>query len=108
MSTQKKTNFEILKELQPEVVKAFGEMSKTLYSTNHLPDITKEFIAVGLAAVQRCKPCLKAHLTKAIKLGATYEQALEAASTAIGFGGGPVYMTVMNDVIDILNELTNK
>ncbi|MBN0919626.1 carboxymuconolactone decarboxylase family protein [[Mycoplasma] gypis] len=102
---KKLTNYEKLLKSHPEFVQAFGNLSKVLYSSNHLDAKTKELAAVALATSKRCKPCMRAHIPKAYKEGATKEQILEAAMTAVGFGGGPIYMTIINDVMDILEEL---
>ncbi|MGX9358336.1 carboxymuconolactone decarboxylase family protein [Mycoplasma sp. 128] len=102
---KKKSGYETLVEKRPEFVKAFSELTKVLYSANYLDEKTKELVAVGVAVSKRCKPCMKAHIKKAYIAGANYEEILDAALVPVGFGGGPVYSSVVNDVMELLEEL---
>ncbi|MCX5683149.1 MAG: carboxymuconolactone decarboxylase family protein [Planctomycetota bacterium] len=53
---------------------------------------TKEAIALALAVMARCGPCLKAHVAKAKGMGFSDAEIDEAAWMAISFGGSPVMM----------------
>ena len=46
-------------------------------------------LAIGLAL--RCEPCIRAHIKKALSIGATKEEILEATQVALMMGGGPAY-----------------
>ena len=49
----------------------------------------KELICVAMAAYNRCEYCIVYHVYNAYKYGANRKEILEAALTAMGFGGGP-------------------
>jgi len=48
----------------------------------------KELIAMGIAVGLRCLPCIYAHTSAALNMGATPEEVMEAASVAILMAGG--------------------
>jgi alkylhydroperoxidase/carboxymuconolactone decarboxylase family protein YurZ len=49
----------------------------------------------------RCAPCIYAHTRSALKLGATPEEIMEAASVAILMAGGPG----MAHVVEVLKAI---
>lgn len=79
------------KARNPEIGKAFGPFFQGLMKDGALDVKQKELIAVALGVVQRCEPCIYAHVEKCLKAGATPAEIMEAAGVAVMMGGGPVY-----------------
>ena len=52
----------------------------------------KELINWGLVVLSRCKPCVKIHYDKALKMGISKQELDEVAWLAISMGGAPVMM----------------
>jgi AhpD family alkylhydroperoxidase len=53
---------------------------------------TKQAVAVALAVLAKCEPCVKSHVKKAREMGFSQDQIDEAAWMAISFGGSPTMM----------------
>jgi AhpD family alkylhydroperoxidase len=70
----------------------FREFLKAVDTPGALDAHTKEAVALALAVLARCGPCVKNHLAKARGMGFTEEEIEEAAWLAIAFGGSPVMM----------------
>jgi selenide,water dikinase len=70
----------------------FKEFMKAVDAPGALDAHTKEAIALALAVMARCGPCVKAHVAKARGMGFSDEEIDEAAWMAIAFGGSPVMM----------------
>lgn len=87
----------------PEVFEKFGKLHEAVFSDRSLSVKQKELIAVGIAIAIRCTPCLRNHLEKALKAGATREEILEAASVGLIMRGGPA-LPYVAEAIEILQE----
>jgi AhpD family alkylhydroperoxidase len=88
----------------PEVVKSFqGVVGKSL-EAGALTTKEKEFVALGIAVAQHCKPCIYLHAQKAVEAGATRKEIMEAAGVAVLMGGGPAF-THAAEVIRALDAL---
>jgi selenide,water dikinase len=70
----------------------FNEFIKAVDASGALDAHTKEAIALALAVMARCGPCVKHHVAKAKGMGFSDEEIDEAAWMAIAFGGSPVMM----------------
>jgi len=70
----------------------FKEFMKAVDAPGALDAHTKEAIALALAVMARCAPCVKHHVAKAKGMGFSDEEIDEAAWMAIAFGGSPVMM----------------
>ena len=70
----------------------FKEFMKAVDAPGALDAHTKEAIALALAVMARCGPCVKAHVAKARGMGFSDAEIDEAAWMAIAFGGSPVMM----------------
>ena len=70
----------------------FKEFMKAVDAPGALDAHTKEAIALALAVMARCGPCVKNHVAKAKGMGFSGEEIDEAAWMAIAFGGSPVMM----------------
>lgn len=76
----------------PDATKGFGALSKAVHDGGVLDGKTKEFIALGMAIVQRCEPCILFHVEALMKAGATREELGDVLSMAIQMSGGPGLM----------------
>jgi len=76
----------------PDATKGFGALAKAVHDSGVLDGKTKEFIALGMAMVQRCEPCILFHVEALMKAGATREELGDVLSMAIQMSGGPGLM----------------
>ncbi len=81
-----------MKGMAPDIGKAFGPFFKELMKDGALTVKQKELIAIGIAVAGRCEPCIYTHVEKAVKLGATAAEIMEATGVAVLMGGGPAYV----------------
>ncbi len=78
--------------LVPETAKSFGALSKVAKDTGPLSAKEKEFIALGMALVMRCEPCINFHVEALMKAGGTREELGDVLSMAVQMSGGPGLM----------------
>ena len=71
-----------LKELKPEIIKAYFEFSKAVDKTDTLTQKEKELISVGVAHAIQCSFCIEDHVRKARLAGAKEEEIAEAILVA--------------------------
>lgn len=76
----------------PEATKGFGVLSKAVKENGPLDVKQKEFIALGMAVVLRCEPCIMFHVEALMKAGGTREELGDVLAMAIQMGGGPGVM----------------
>lgn len=76
----------------PDVMQAFGALSKAVNKDGALDQKTKELMALALAVAAHCDGCIGFHTQGLAKLGVTREELLETLSMAIYMGGGPSLM----------------
>lgn len=81
-----------LRQAQPEVMKAFGQMAQAALRTGALDTKTKELIALAISVAIRCDACITFHAKAAIKAGASDAEVAEAMGLAIYMGAGPSVM----------------
>ena len=79
---------ELAKE-RPEVMGAFRNFMGTIEGNGVLDEKTKELIAIAISVYCRCEYCIVYHTYNAFKSGATRAEILDAAATAMIYGGGP-------------------
>ncbi|MQL51888.1 carboxymuconolactone decarboxylase family protein [Desulfofundulus thermobenzoicus] len=98
------TYLEKLAQELPEVMKNFHQLHEAVVSDAALSAKQKELIAVGIAVAIRCSYCIANHVAKALQMGASRKEILEAISVAIMMGGGPAvaYATEAMKVLDTL------
>jgi len=65
---------------------------------------TKELIAIAISVYCRCEYCIVYHTFYAFKNGATREEILDAASTAMIYGGGPTQAYISATLMPCLDE----
>jgi len=81
-----------MKAMAPDIGRAFGPFFQGLMKDGALTQKTKELVAVGIAVSTRCEPCIYSHVEKAMKMGWTGAEIMEAAGVAVMMGGGPAYV----------------
>ncbi|MDE3008811.1 MAG: carboxymuconolactone decarboxylase family protein [Acidobacteriota bacterium] len=78
-----------LRELIPQVLRGYADMSKAAMGEGELSVATKELIALAIAITRECDGCLVAHARGAHRAGASRQQVAEMAGVAIMMNGGP-------------------
>jgi AhpD family alkylhydroperoxidase len=78
-------------KLIPDGVNGFQQLHSKTMAEGVLSVKQKELIAIAIGLVLRCEPCIMAHIRRALSIGTTKEEILEAAQVALMMGGGPVY-----------------
>lgn len=74
---------------QPDVMAAFSDLGKAVYTDGDLSAKMKELIALAIGVTVRCDGCLGHHAKACLDLGATREEVAEAIAVAVHMGGGP-------------------
>ena len=85
-----------LKELKPDIVKAYFEFSKAVDKTDKLTQKEKELISVGVAHAIQCSFCIEDHVRKARVTGATEEEIAEAILVAAKVRAGATLTYAQN------------
>ena len=93
-----------MQQLMPDMTKSFQGFFGTVMKDGALDVKTKELIALSLGLAARCEPCIYLHVQKAVEVGASREEVLEAASVAVVMQGGPAF-THIPAVIEALDAL---
>ncbi len=73
----------------PEIAQCLTSLKESVMQDGNITAKEKELIALGIAVGLRCGPCIYAHTSSALSLGATPEEIMEAVSVAILMAGGP-------------------
>ncbi|QSZ67577.1 carboxymuconolactone decarboxylase family protein [Methanofollis aquaemaris] len=102
LSQVQQTNTEIA-EFDPEVWDTFLPMVRSISKAGAIPAKYKEIMMIALAVADHCPFCIAMHVKIAINAGATRQEIMEGALTAVPMGGGPA-MAYMRYVIDACNE----
>lgn len=76
----------------PAATQGFSTLSKAVKDNGPLSVKEKEYVALGMALVQRCSPCINFHVEALMKAGATREELGDVLAMAIQMGGGPALM----------------
>lgn len=78
-----------LREMIPDVLKGYAEMSRAAMAEGELSILTKELLALVIAVTRECDGCIVSHTRGAVRRGATRQQIAEAMGIAIMMNGGP-------------------
>ena len=86
----------------PDVLRGYSALGKGAVQDGAVSVKNKELIALGIAITTRCEGCIQAHVTNAIRAGASKEEMYETIGVAILMSGGPgtVYGAKAYDVIE--------
>ena len=79
-----------MKDLAPEYMTAWNSFMEKTGVDGALSARRKELIAVSLSIASKCDWCIRSHVQKAIDLGGTKQEIIEAAWLAVLMGGDPV------------------
>ena len=93
--------------LDPDFLAAWANLSTQGGKDGALSARTKELICVAIGVVSRCSFCIASHVKKALQLGATRGEILEAGFVAVKMGGGPA-MAYLSQVIAACDEFGAK
>jgi AhpD family alkylhydroperoxidase len=91
----------------PDISQGFMALMGGVMQDGAIKTKEKELIALGIAVGLRCLPCIYAHTSSALNMGATPEEVMEAASVAILMGGGPGMAHVV-EVMKAIEAFTEK
>jgi AhpD family alkylhydroperoxidase len=89
----------------PAIAQGFVSLKENVMQDGKVSAKEKELIALGIAVGLRCAPCIYAHISSALSLGATPEEIVEAASVAILMSGGPGMAHVV-EVLKCIEEFS--
>ena len=106
-----------MKELAPEYMNAWSSFMEKTGVEGALSARRKELIAVSLSIASKCDWCIRSHVQKALDLGSTKQEIIEAAWLAVLMGGDPVLkyakwtIHLLEEYLEIYDEnemLTNQ
>ncbi|NNN02947.1 MAG: carboxymuconolactone decarboxylase family protein [Acidimicrobiaceae bacterium] len=78
-----------LRDLIPDVMKGYAEMSRAAMAPGELSTGTKELLALMVAVTRQCDGCVVSHTRGAARAGISREMVAEAMGVAILMNGGP-------------------
>lgn len=95
-----------IKEKLPGVMNAYLEFDHQVFADGKISGKNKELIALAISLSSKCPYCIAYHTKRAVTLGITREEMLEAAAVAIEMGGAPAvtYTTMMLRALDELGK----
>lgn len=79
------------RESTPEIYDAFKDFAARAFSEGALPEKTKELIALACAHVTQSPGCIRSHIRRALRCGATRQEMMEAIWIAAVMRSGGVY-----------------
>jgi len=87
-----------------EVAGAFSKFMHAAENNGPLDPKIKELIGVAISVYCRCEYCIVFHVNGAFQKGATREEILDAALTAMVYGGGPTMAYISATLMPCLDE----
>ncbi len=79
----------LLRQVSPEVMKAFGSLSMAATASKAIDSKTKELMALAIGIAVHCDGCVAYHTKMAHQHGATRDELVETVALAVYMGGGP-------------------
>jgi len=76
-----------LKELSPEIHNSLEHIRDMAYADGEVPGKHKLLVALAIAASVKCEPCVRMYAEKAVKAGATRDEAVEILNVTMAMGG---------------------
>ena len=106
MKGKLKQSVNTMQEQLPEIMKAFNKLREEVTREDALSAKVKELMIIAVSVALRCEPCIRFHTQKALKMGITRKEMLEAAGVAILMAGGPAvaYSSILSELLDELDE----
>ena len=86
-----KTQFKKMRELVPDVYRAFLEFDQKAFKDGAIPAKTKELIALGIAHITQCPWCIDAHASRARQAGATDAEIGEVIFVSMAMAAGAAW-----------------
>ncbi len=85
-----------LRDLKPDLFKAFVEFDKKAFEEGALNIKTKELIAIAVGHVTQCPYCIDVHTKRAVAAGASEQEVAESIFVAMALraGGSFAHSTV--------------
>jgi len=106
MAEQRMKSYEMIPE---RIKRRYLEFYDELYNPERsvLDLRTKELIAIAASVMADCKGCLKGHVLKAVRAGATREEVGEAIAIAIAISGAAIVdrTDIANEEFDLVRKL---
>lgn len=81
-----------LRKAQPEVMQAFGQLSRSALVDGAISEKHKELMALAIGITQHCSACIGFHVRSLRRLGCTREELDETLAVCVYMGGGPALM----------------
>lgn len=79
----------LIEKYLPEAWDAYIKQVEETMKEDALSTKVKELIAIALSIAVHCEPCIKVHIRRAAKAGATAEEIAEALAVTMVMCGGP-------------------
>src|SRR5512144_2937981 len=86
-----RTQFKRMRELAPELYRAFLEFDQKAFKDGALPRKTKELIALGIAHITQCPWCIDAHVKRASQAGCSDQEIAEVIFVAMAMAAGAAW-----------------
>ncbi len=86
-----RTQFKKMREVVPELYRAFLEFDQKAFKDAPIPNKTKELIALGIAQITQCPWCIDAHTKKASTAGASDAEIAETTFVAMAMAAGAAW-----------------
>jgi len=97
------SNLQKLRQLSPDQMGAWDNFTSLYQKDEVLSERHKELTAIALSVNSRCEWGIATHIKRAIQLGTTNQEIIEAAWIAVLMGGGPTLMYAQR-VLQALEE----
>ncbi|MEW6382085.1 MAG: carboxymuconolactone decarboxylase family protein [bacterium] len=104
MGSKMEPSFNKIQEQLPEIMKAFNQLRQAASQEGALSARVKHIIFIAVAVALRCEPCIRVHIRKAVEMGISRKEILEAVGIAIVMAGGPA-VAYSSTVIEVLDEM---
>lgn len=89
---------------RPDVMGGFRTFMGNIEHGGVLDVKTKELIAIAISVYCRCEYCIVYHTYNAFKSGATRAEIIDAAATAMIYGGGPTQAYIAATLMPCVDE----
>jgi len=89
----------------PDFVEAYNNLYRAALNEGQALDAkTRELVALGILAFRGDVNAVKAHILRALRLGATKQELLDAIETCIVPGGAPTFFVGLSALMKALDE----
>ena len=89
----------------PDFVEAYNNLYRAALNEGQALDAkTRELVALGILAFRGDVNAVKAHILRALRLGATKQELLDAIETCIVPGGAPTFFVGLSALMKAVDE----